>query len=53
MNEYKVTIELDNQVSQEIIKATRIEYDNGFILFYENEILVATIFAPASVIKKP
>ena len=52
MNEYKVTIEIDGKISQEIVKASRIEYYNGFILFYQDEALTSVIFAPVSVIKK-
>lgn len=52
MNEFKVTIELDGKISQEIIKADRMEYLDGFILFYTNVELVASVFAPATVVKK-
>jgi len=46
MNEYKVTLELDEKINQEIIKATRIEYDDGVVLFYDNANLMAVVFNP-------
>ncbi|ASU34399.1 hypothetical protein [Mucilaginibacter xinganensis] len=49
MNEYKVTIE---GFAPEFLKADRMEYKDGFVLFYIGEELTTVVFAPISVVKK-